>query len=389
MNATRAFPHGGLVDAAARQLGVPPEEILDFSANLNPAGLPQRAAARLAKEAADPRLVARYPDPEARELKLALAARLDLPPETIVIGAGADALIHAAIRTLAPRACIIPVPAFAEYERACAGAGIAVRRIALNPNDGFRLQPHAWRGLATGETIVFNNPHNPTGACAARFEMLDRIASARSNGATVLVDEAFVDYTPEAAITRDAAAQSGVVAIRSLTKFYGCAGLRVGYAVASPETALTLQGYLPPWPVTTLAANTLAEAIADGEYARTTIACNADRRTHLAAGLASLGCRVFPGSANFLLFELPAERDAADLQQRLLETSSILVRLCDSFDGLTPGRYIRVAVRCAEDNSRLVNAFAETLKTLLQETLPARSLPPQIGQQERRRSVSL
>jgi threonine-phosphate decarboxylase len=245
MSSARDFSHGGLVDEAARRLGVAPEKILDFSANLNPAGLPERAAARLAREAANPLLISRYPDPEVRELKLALAARNDVSAETIVIGAGADALIHAALRALAPRACIVPVPAFAEYERACATAGIAVRRVGLKADDGFRLQPHAWR-VGAEETIVFNNPHNPTGACATRSEMLDRIATARSNGATVLVDEAFVDYAPEAVTTRDAAAQSGVIAIRSLTKFYGCAGLRVGYAAASPETALALQGHLPP-----------------------------------------------------------------------------------------------------------------------------------------------
>lgn len=362
MSSARAFPHGGLVDAAARQLGVPPDEILDFSANLNPAGLPPRAAARLAREAADPRLVARYPDPEARELKLALAARLDLPPETIVIGAGADALIHAAVRALAPRACLIPVPAFAEYARACAAAGIEARRVALKAEEGFRLQPQAWHGAGEGETIVLNNPHNPTGACAGRSEMLDRLAAARSNGATVLVDEAFVDYTPEAAITRDAAAQSSVIAIRSLTKFYGCAGLRVGYAVGAPEAALALQQHLPPWPVTTLAANTLAEAIADGEYARHTVACTADRRAGLTADLMALGCRVFPGSANFLLVELPPEHEAADIQRRLLERSRILVRVCDSFEGLTAGRYIRVAVRFDKENSRLVNALAGLLE---------------------------
>ena len=361
MTWANAFPHGGLVDEAARRLGVAPEKILDFSANLNPAGLPDRAVARLAREASDPRLNARYPDPEARELKLALAARLDVPPETIVIGAGADALIHTAIRALAPRACIVPVPAFAEYERACAAAGIAVRRVSLKAEDGFRLQRHAWH-VAVGETIVFNNPHNPTGACVARSEMLDLIAGARSNGATVLVDEAFVDYAPEAAITRDAAAQSGVIAIRSLTKFYGCAGLRVGYAVASPDTAAALRGQLPPWPVTSLAANTLAEALADGEYANATLMCNAARRARLTTDLASLGCRVFPSSANFLLFELPPEDDAAAVQQRLLEANAILVRRCDSFEGLTPDRYIRVAVRCDEDNSRLVNALAEIME---------------------------
>ena len=193
--------------------------------------------------------------------------------------------------------------------------------------------------------------------------MLDRIATARSKEATVIVDEAFVDYVPDAAITRDAAGQRGVIAIRSLTKFYGCAGLRVGYAVASPDTARSLQQHLPPWPVTTLAANTLAEAVADGEYARATLARNAVRRARLNSDLVSLGCRVVPGSANFLLFELPAEHNAADIQRRLLEHRRILVRPCDSFEGLATGRYIRVAVRDDEDNGKLVNSLAQALNT--------------------------
>ena len=352
MSVRDQFLHGGLVDAAARELGVLPEDILDFSANLNPAGLPPRAAARLAREAADTHVISRYPDPEARELKLALSARLDLPVESIVIGPGADALIHAAIRALAPQQCVIPIPAFSEYERACTASGVPVRKISLG----------APEEIATGETIVFNNPHNPTGVCVSRSEMLARIAAATSKGASVLVDEAFIDYVPEAAITRDAVIQTSVIAIRSLTKFYGCAGLRVGYAVASPATASLLHSHLPPWPVTTLAANALAEAIADDEYAQTTIPCNAARRERLTASLTSAGCKVFPGAANFLLFELRPGEDAAHVQQCLLQNARILVRGCDSFEGLTPGRYIRVAVRSDKENALLLNALTEILK---------------------------
>ena len=76
-----------------------------------------------------------------------------------------------------------------------------------------------------GDLIVLNNPHNPTGACFSRAEMLDRLDAARANGCFVLADEAFIDYAPHAAITREAATRSGVVAIRSLTKFFGCPGL--------------------------------------------------------------------------------------------------------------------------------------------------------------------
>ena len=214
--------HGGDVSRVSARTGIPVERILDFSANVNPLGLPARAMEQLAHDARDPHLLMQYPDPEASQLRHALSQRLHIPVESIVIGAGADALIHATVRALAPQRCLIPVPAFSEYERAARACSCPV---------------HCTQAAQPGDLVVLNNPHNPTGACASRAEMLERIRVIRAAGATVLADEAFIDYVPEAAITRDAASIPGVVAVRSLTKFFGCPGLRVGYAVAAPETA--------------------------------------------------------------------------------------------------------------------------------------------------------
>jgi threonine-phosphate decarboxylase len=343
-----SFAHGGDVQRVAREAGIPVDRLLDFSANINPMGLPPRAAERLAREAKDPSTWSHYPDPEAPELRSALCRYLSVPPESIVIGAGADSLIHAAVRALAPRRCLIPVPAFCEYERACRAYGCESIALPL-------------RLARDGDLMVLNNPHNPTGACVTRAEMLDQIATARASRVTVLADEAFIDYAPDAAITRDAAMQDGVIAIRSLTKFFGCPGLRVGYAVAAPETARRLAAQLPPWPVTTLAIHTLAEAIQDAGYREEALKRNERARARLSAALSSLHCRVSPSSANFLLLCLPAAFRAAEVRYLLIREHSILVRECDSFAGLEPGRYLRVAVRSETENARLVEALADTL----------------------------
>jgi threonine-phosphate decarboxylase len=337
--------HGGQVARVAREAGIPVDSLLDFSANINPMGLPPHAAERLAREAKDPRAWSRYPDPETPELRSALCRYLLVAPESIVIGAGAGSLIHAAVKALAPKRCFIPIPAFSEYERACQAYGC--QSIAAPP-----------RLAGNGDLIVLNNPHNPTGACATRSEMLGQIAVARANGAMVLIDEAFIDYAPAAAITRDAAIEDGVIAIRSLTKFFGCPGLRVGYAVAAPETARRFAAQLPPWPVTTLAANVLAEALEDIPYREEARKRNECARTRLTAGLVSLSCHVFPSAANFLLVRLPAAFQAAEVRERLIRQDAILVRECDSFAGLEAGRYLRVAVRSADENSRLIEALA-------------------------------
>jgi threonine-phosphate decarboxylase len=187
--------------------------------------------------------------------------------------------------------------------------------------------------------------------------MLPRIAAARSAGASVLADEAFIDYCPEAAVTRDAAMQAGVIAIRSLTKFFGCPGLRVGYAVAAPETARGLAAQLPAWPVSTLALNAVCEALRDADYICETLAMNARERTHLAEALDRLGCRMFPSAANFLLIQLPDAFPAALVRERLIREYAILVRECDSFEGLEPDRYLRVAVRRKSENARLIEGL--------------------------------
>lgn len=342
-------PHGGDIDRASRETGIPADQILDFSANINPYGLPPRALERLARDVRDVRLLMRYPDPEALELRRALAQRLEIPIDAIVVGAGADALIHAAVRTFAPKRCLIPIPAFSEYRRACEAHGCTIGREIAEAKPG--------------DLVILNNPHNPTGALKNREEMLASILQIRNAGAMVLADEAFIDYVPEAAITREAATGTGVIAVRSLTKFFGCPGLRVGYAVAAPELAHMLAARLPGWPVTTLALGALAEALADPDFTRATLEANVRARADLADALGALGCRVFPPSANFILFEVPAGSSAPEIHRQLLRGHAILVRDCDSFEGLGPGRYLRVAVRRQDENARLIQAFTHILET--------------------------
>jgi threonine-phosphate decarboxylase len=353
--------HGGDIARVASRYGIPAAQLVDFSANLNPRGLPAGAVERLARDARDARVVASYPDADASELTDALRKRLEVPAECIVIGSGADALIHAAVRAFAPRRCVVPVPAFGEYERACRAFGCEFRQIMLHPGAGFALQSEALRDIAPGDLIILNNPHNPTGRTTICAEMRKQCRQVRSRGARVLVDEAFVDYAPGNAVTGDAAVDPGTIAVRSLTKFFGCAGLRVGYAVATPESAERLALQLPPWPVSMLALNALAEAVRDTEYERATLDDNERERAALGPALVELGCMVFPSGANFLLIRLPDGPGAGMVRERLIREHRIIVRACDSFAGLEGDCYIRVAVRTANENARLVHGLRQTM----------------------------
>ena len=269
-----------------------------------------------------------------------------------------------ALQAQRARRALVPVPAFSEYRRVCAQQDVEFVPFPLDRADSFRLPVSALCGLLERErfgVIFLNNPHNPSGSLLEADEVR-RILDTRT---PVLSDEAFIDYAAHASLVADAASRAGLIVLRSLTKFFGCPALRVGYAVAHPDTARAIQALLPTWPVTQFALDALAAALDDRAYAEATLRENAARRETLRSQLAALGLTVFPSAANYLLLELRAGMPpAADLRRRLIERHRILIRNCDSYEALEPGRYMRVAVLSDSENVRLVQALATELQHL-------------------------
>ena len=364
--------HGGDVWQVAEELGIPASkvalELLDFSANINPRGLPPRAMARLTRDAADSRLLRLYPDPSARCLRNALGERLAVSPAAIVVGPGAEALLSPILRCLHSKRALVPVPAFSEYRRVCAQQGVEFVRFPLDRAEWFRIPAERFCARIEKErcdVVFLNNPHNPSGAMLEAREVRQILDATRSIGATLILDEAFIDYAPRASLVSEAAGRQGLIVVRSLTKFYGCPALRVGYAVAHPETIHSVMETLPTWPVTQLAMDALADAVGDREYADASVRENAVERERLCESLGELGLVVFPSAANYLLLGLAAGMPAAsELRARLISKHRILIRNCDSYEGLEAGRYVRVAVQPGEENARLVRAIGEELKGL-------------------------
>jgi threonine-phosphate decarboxylase len=353
--------HGGDVEAVARDYGVPVAELIDFSASINPLGPPRTVMERLQRDAADAWSLARYPDPQYSELRSALATWLSVPPECVSIANGSAALFGAVIRSIRPGTCVLPAPAFGEQQQALAAAGYTIERFPLSAADGFRLDAQALcRTIAElrPSLCVLTNPHNPSGALTTASEMLTVVRAAAACDVRLLIDEAFIDFAPSETSTELATHSEHVVVLRSLTKFFGMPALRVGYAVATAETAGRVGAQLPAWPVTTLAAAAAVEAVRDDAYARATLRAVADDRQHLRDRLADIEIETYASAGNFLLLRLPAcAPDSTELRTRLIRTSRIIVRDCRSFEGMTDGRFIRVAVRARADNERLVEAL--------------------------------
>ncbi len=357
--------HGGDLAAIGRRYAIDPGSLLDFSANLNPLGPPPALLRTLETAARDVAELGRYPEADARSLRLALGAHLDVEPEAIVVANGAAALLGTALTALRARRCVVPTPAFSEDRHAVRTLGAAWYGVPLYGAKDFALEPDRVADAVkrhAADVCLITNPHNPSGSLASRDTMMDLVTVAGSMGVATIVDEAFIDYAPASSITRASATTPRLITVRSLTKFYAVPALRVGYAVAAPDLARTMRTQLPSWPVTTLALRALAAALADLPYAALTLEENARARDTLATDLGELGLHAAPSAANFLFLTLPpGAPSAAEITQRLILDERIVVRDCSSYDGLGDGRHIRVAVRRPSENALLVRALSGAL----------------------------
>jgi threonine-phosphate decarboxylase len=355
--------HGGDVARIAAQLNCSPEQVIDFSANINPRGLPEAARKALADGARHPEKLLRYPDWETHPLRRLLAERLGVPFESVVLGSGASALIADAIHALKPAQCMAFVPAFAEYRRACDAVGCKFSGIPLHEKNQFSIDiPECIRLLRAirPDLLILNNPHNPSGSLTSATAIRRVFECAAEMRITVLVDEAFIDYAPDEEITTDAAGSPGIIAIHSLTKFYGCPGLRIGYAVTHPSLAEQITRHIPAWPVGALPLDVLASAVTDSDYARQTLAENDQARRRLFYALKALGLEPYPPSANFIFARLPESwPTSAEVREALIRRHRILIRNCDSFEGLEQGRYVRLAVLGSAENTLLIHSLKD------------------------------
>ena len=337
-------PHGGDLTAARARLGRTP---LDFSANLNPLGLPGAVRAAAASALADS---GAYPDPHCRALRAALALREGVDASRIRCGNGAADLIYRFAFAVRAQRVLISTPTFCEYAMAFEAAGAQVLRHALRPETGFALTEALLPLLEGVQALCLCNPNNPTGLTvdpAVLDALLDRCRELRL---PVLLDECFVDFLDEPdkhTKTGCLDAHPTLTILKAFTKLYAMPGLRLGYALSGDEGLLSaMDASGPPWNVSNVAQAAGLAALSDSGRPERPRALIRAERAHLRAGLAALGAQVY-GEANFLLFQAPP-----GLPGRM-ETEGILVRDCANFEGLGPG-WVRVAVRNRAENDRLL-----------------------------------
>ncbi|MEU6401975.1 Rv2231c family pyridoxal phosphate-dependent protein CobC [Streptomyces sp. NPDC046985] len=339
-------------DAEVRDDG---SALVDLAVNVRagapPAWLRERIADSLGSLAA-------YPD--GRAARAAVAARHGLPVERVLLTAGAAEAFVLLARALEVRRPVVVHPQFTEPEAALRAAGHDVGRVLLRAEDGFRLDPAAVPEDA--DLVVVGNPTNPTSV----LHPAGALAALARPGRVLVVDEAFMDAAPgERQALAGRTDVPGLVVLRSLTKTWGLAGLRIGYALADRATIAALSRAQPLWPVSAPALAAAAacvepRALAEAEAAARQTAAD---RSHLVAGLAALAALAAhgvhatgPAAAPFVLVRIPG---AARVRRRLRELG-YAVRRGDTFPGLDE-EWLRVAVRSREVTDGFLEALGDVL----------------------------
>ena len=343
-----AYVPGKPIEAVERELGI--SGSVKLASNENPLGPSPKAIEAISSELAE---VNRYPDGGCFRLRSRLSERLGVAADQLIFGCGADEVLELVVKTfLAPGdEVVMPWPSFAMYPIVTQGMGGASLRVPLN--DEMKHDLPAMAEAVSGRTkIVFVcNPNNPTGTSFSAAEQA-AFVNDLPDDVVLVIDEAYVEFArrsdfPDSLSLIDQ--RPATLILRTFSKIYGLAGLRVGYGISSPELIGFLDRARHPFNVNRIAEAAALAALEDEDHAKRSWETNASGAEFLTRSLEALGHTVWPTDANFLLVE--AGEGVVDALLR----EGIIVRPLAGF-GLP--RHLRVSIGTAEENERAVKAFA-------------------------------
>ena len=353
-------PHGGNLSQEARRLGMQPSQLLDASASLVPFR-PPSALRRALTAAIQGQALRDYPDRDQVDLRSAIASWHDVDPEQVLGGNGASELFTWAARDAS--ACgrnALPQPGFADYSRAlaCWGGAIHGLPLPLEWPDSWP-QPFPFESLIATDVVWITNPHNPTGQLWSRCSLEPLLKSH----ALVICDEAFLPLVPggEAqSMVHLVADHPNLVVIRSLTKLFAIAGLRLGYAIAAPDRLRCWREWRDPWPVNGLAiaagVAVMNDTAALQRWHDRVQQWVQHEGTWLRDRLDAVpGLKACPSAANYLLVQ--GEQSLLELRE-LLARQGVLLRDCRSFEGLG-NRWLRIGLQNRRGNRRIIRALQQ------------------------------
>ncbi len=358
---TEECQHGGKIKEYAKSLRLPEEDILDFSANINPLKFPEGTREQYLHTFD---ILARYPDPRYKEFRKVAAnflksANRRVKPHHIIPGNGSMEVLRMALQVLLSPGdiVVIPTPTFGEYERQSGLFGAKMRFV-----DSSKLFKLTRKDLADVKVVFLCNPNNPTGSLSKRMDIEELVSKCLESDTFVIVDEAFIELSrPGESVADLAISLDNLLILRSLTKCFSIPGLRLGYGVGNKELIKVLDKARLPWNLNTVASSLGTYLLQHGKgFLGESRRFIKRERKWLQSELKKLSFKVYPSSANFLLLDIrDSELSSTELVKRV-SSHGILLRDASSFRGLD-GRHVRLAIRTREENKQLVKALKNEL----------------------------
>lgn len=355
-------------EEVAERYGVPIERIVRFDLNTSPA--PPELALRLLRSGDYGRAISEYPPSDYRELVLAAAARYEVDERELLVGAGADEILDLLAKAFIPpgATAVIPTPTYAMYlvltEQRAARPVIVPRAPA---DRGYALDPAAVRAAARGAALVWLcDPNNPTGLPEPDGAIAGLLAGLRADAdgqrrpaPVVVVDEAYAEFVGRSHIPlRDAYPR--LVVVRTASKAYALAGMRVGFAIARPELIAEVAPYRPPGSVAIPSVAVVTAALRDPDALAANVTRVERERSRLAAAFAAIGFPVRPSVTNFLLVDFGSPSAARGMASGLLDRG-LVPRTFAADHPLAD--HLRFTVRDEAEDGRLIAALAELAPT--------------------------
>ncbi|MCR5747038.1 MAG: aminotransferase class I/II-fold pyridoxal phosphate-dependent enzyme [Lachnospiraceae bacterium] len=327
----------------------------DFSVNLNPLGMPHSVISALSDAVLRSD---RYPDILNEELTEKASEILEISDEKIVFGNGASELILAVCHTFLPEKVMMPAPSFSGYKYAASAVTIGNGIIYhyLSAQNGFDLKDDLSVKLEKErpDLLFLANPNNPNGLLTDEGVLKGIITKCDALGITLILDECFLPLTgkdKERSYVKTVDDHPSLIIIRSFTKTFSIAGVRLGYAVCSKEKADIIKTHLPEWNLSVFAQKAGIECLNAPDFVQSSAEYVMKERTYMTNKLSELGFWVFPSDANYILLKSGIN----DLSDRLM-SHGILIRDCSDYEGLSKG-YYRIAVKSRSDNDILLQCL--------------------------------
>lgn len=354
--------HGSDLEKIEEIYGIRKEEIVSFSANVNPLGVSPLLRGTLSARID---AITSYPDREYTSLRRCIAAYCGTDAESVIVGNGSTELISLFIQTEHPKKALILGPTYSEYEREIALGGGTTFYYALRETDDFCLDAGDFLTQLNEsiDLLVICNPNNPTSSAITRQDMRRILDACRQYGIYVMVDETYVEFSDRmdeisaVPLTND---YDNLVILRGTSKFFAAPGLRLGYAITgSRDLIQEINTRKNPWTINSLAVVAGETMFGDTDYIRATRELISTERARIFAALSSHPAyKPYKPDGNFLLVRILKEGlTAPELFDRAIRRN-MMIRDCSTFPSLDD-RYIRFCFMKPEDNDRLLACLME------------------------------